>query len=58
VAWGSVRGLTYAGGRIVYGGTDGQLRSVPLNPAGIDGSAATVLASSSWGNATLFFAAS
>ncbi|HET9517105.1 MAG TPA: hypothetical protein VFO77_05205, partial [Actinoplanes sp.] len=62
VAWGSARGMTWANGRIVFGGTDGRLRSVPFTGDEVDGAAATVLATPaagiSWNSPTLFYAAS
>ncbi|MEV0839226.1 WD40 repeat domain-containing protein [Actinocatenispora sera] len=63
VAWSKVRGMTYVDGNIVYGYTDGTLRSVPFDPTAattVDGSAATTVATAggglTWSNQTLFFA--
>jgi beta-propeller uncharacterized protein DUF5122 len=63
IAWGKVRGMTWVDGHIVYGYTDGSLRSVPFDPTAspaADGADATVLAAGtatlSWSNPTLFFA--
>ena len=64
VAWSTVRGLTWVNGSIVYGATDGALRSVPFDPiasAGqaVYGAGAAVLdASRSWTSRTLFYATS
>jgi beta-propeller uncharacterized protein DUF5122 len=63
IDWRQVRGLTWVNGKIVYGSTDGSLRSVGFDPAAataVDGTAVSVLAASSpdanWGSSTLFFA--
>lgn len=63
LAWGNVRGMTWSNGKIVYGSTDGSLRSVAFDPTAataVDGSSATVLAPAAtgltWSNPTLFFA--
>lgn len=63
VAWSEVRGMTLVDGNIVFGYTDGTLRSVPFDPAAataVDGSAVTTLATAggglSWSDRTLFFA--
>ncbi len=64
VTWSAVRGMTYVGGAIVHGATDGQLRSVPFDPAAsagpaVDGAGTTVVdAGPGWTSRTLFFAAS
>ncbi|MDP9818165.1 hypothetical protein J3R04_004135 [Spirilliplanes yamanashiensis] len=62
VAWGSVRGMTYAAGRIVHGTTGGALRAVPFAGASVDGAAAVTLATGSpaaaWSSPTLFYATS
>ena len=65
VDWRTVRGLTWVAGRMVYGSTDGALRSVAFDPAAataVDATAATVLAPPSdppvWNSSTLFFATS
>lgn len=63
LAWGNVRGMTWSNGKIVYGSTDGALRSVAFDATAAtvaNGSSATVLAPAAaglnWSNATLFFA--
>ncbi|MGA8113875.1 MAG: hypothetical protein WCA46_09455 [Actinocatenispora sp.] len=65
LSWNAVRGMTYVNGRIVYGSTDGSLRSVAFDPtaapgAVVDGSTASTLAAPaagvSWSRSTLFFA--
>jgi Domain of unknown function (DUF5122) beta-propeller len=65
VTWTSVRGMTWVNGRIVYGSTDGTLRSVAFDPGAttaVVGSTAKVVASgtaaATWNNPTLFFNAS
>jgi hypothetical protein len=62
VAWSSVRGMTWANGKIVYGSADGALRSVPFDPAAataVDGAGSTVVAPGpAWTSPTLFFSAS
>jgi Domain of unknown function (DUF5122) beta-propeller len=65
VDWRTVRGLTWVAGRIVYGSTDGALRSAAFDPAAataVDATTATVLAPPSsppvWNSPTLFFATS
>ena len=63
IDWRTVRGMTYVAGKIVYGSTDGKLRTVAFNPATpVVGANATVVASgttaATWNNATLFFATS
>jgi hypothetical protein len=62
LSWSAVRGMTYAAGKIVYGGTDGSLRAVPFNGLSVDGSASVVLtaskAAAKWSSPTLFYAAS
>lgn len=62
LSWGAVRGLTYAAGKIVYGGTDGGLRAVPFDGVSVDGTASVVLtaatAATKWSSSTLFYAAS
>ncbi|MGW5672899.1 hypothetical protein [Micromonospora sp. NPDC003776] len=62
LAWGSVRGLAWVNGKIVYGWTDGSLRSVPFDGAAVDGAAAVQLAPAggavNWSSRTLFFATS
>ncbi len=67
VTWTDVRGLTWAGGKIYYGSTDGNLRSVAFDDtaapaAALDGATATVVSPASagvnWSNKTLYFATS
>jgi hypothetical protein len=65
IDWRTVRGMTWVNGNIVYGSTDGTLRSVPFDPAAataVDGAQATVVATgttaATWNNPTLFFATS
>ncbi|MEU4337279.1 hypothetical protein AB0F59_21990 [Micromonospora lupini] len=64
VTWSGVRGMAWVGGRIVYGATDGTLRSAPFDPtaaptAVVDGTTATVIATAtpelSWSTPSLFF---
>ncbi|WP_405434516.1 hypothetical protein [Micromonospora sp. NBC_00617] len=64
VTWSSVRGMAWSGGRIVYGATDGTLRSVPFDPtaaptAVVNGATATVIATAtpelSWSTPSMFF---
>ncbi|PZF99952.1 hypothetical protein [Micromonospora deserti] len=64
VNWSKVRGMAWVGGRIVYGDTNGTLRSVPFDPtaapgAVVDGTAATVIAPPSpeltWSSPSTFF---
>jgi len=65
INWRNVRGMTWVSGKLVYGSTDGSLRTVVFDPAAtaaVDGSTATVVASptsaATWSNQTLFFATS
>ncbi|GAB7051344.1 hypothetical protein JCM9534A_64700 [Catenuloplanes indicus JCM 9534] len=64
VTWSATRGLAYAGGTVVFGSTDGKLRSVPFDPTAapslvVDGAAVTVIdPGTTWTSPTLFFAAS
>jgi hypothetical protein len=65
IDWRTVRGMTWVDGNIVYGSSDGTLRSVPFDPAAataVDAAQATVLATgtpdATWDNPTLFFATS
>ncbi|MEV6595643.1 hypothetical protein AB0M36_02140 [Actinoplanes sp. NPDC051346] len=65
IDWRTVRGMTWVAGKLVYGSTDGSLRTVGFDPAAataVDGSSATVVAPKtgavSWNNPTLFFATS
>jgi hypothetical protein len=61
--WTSVRGMAWVGGNIVYGATDGRLRSVPFDPTAavaVAGDSAVVLAEPDptldWNNRSIFFA--
>lgn len=64
VDWTKVRGMAWVSGKIVYGYTDGALRSTAFDPAATSAvsAAGTVVAASStavtWNNPTLFFATS
>ncbi|MEH0938281.1 delta-60 repeat domain-containing protein [Micromonospora psammae] len=62
IAWGSVRGMAWVNGKIVYGHTDGALRAVPFDEAAVDGAAVVRVAAASagatWSSRTLFFATS
>jgi hypothetical protein len=62
VAWSTVRGMTWANGKIVYGSADGALRGVAFDPAAaaaVDGAGITVLdAGTTWTSPTLFYSAS
>jgi hypothetical protein len=66
LAWGNVRGLAWVNGRVVYGNTDGVLRSVAFDATAasgfaVDGAGATVVAGSAgttWNSPTLVFAIS
>ncbi len=65
IDWRTVRGMTWVNGRMVYGSTDGGLRSVAFDPAAataVDATTATVLAPPStppvWNSPALFFATS
>ncbi|WP_438941309.1 hypothetical protein [Micromonospora craterilacus] len=64
VTWSTVRGMAWVGGRIVYGATDGALRSVPFHPTAapatvVNGTQSTVLATASpglsWSTPSMFF---
>ncbi|MEU0551762.1 hypothetical protein [Micromonospora sp. NPDC005979] len=64
VTWSSVRGMAWVDGRIVYGATDGGLRSVPFDPtaaptAVVNGMATTLIAAAtpelSWSIPSMFF---
>jgi hypothetical protein len=64
VFWSAMRGMAYAGGRILYGAPDGALRAMPFDPTrspAADGATATVIAPAapgvSWSTPTLFYAA-
>lgn len=63
VNWSTVRGMAWVDGKIVYGNTDGNLRSVPFRPAVdpvVDGAESVLLATASpeltWSTPRLFFA--
>ena len=65
IDWRTVRGMTWVAGKLVYGSTNGSLRTVDFDPAAataVDGSTATVVATgtaaATWNNPTLFFATS
>jgi Domain of unknown function (DUF5122) beta-propeller len=65
IDWRTVRGMTWVAGKLVYGSTDGSLRTVAFDPAAataVSGSGAKVVAAAAtgatWNNATLFFATS
>ncbi|GAB1689790.1 delta-60 repeat domain-containing protein [Krasilnikovia sp. M28-CT-15] len=64
VDWHTVRGMAWVDGRIVYGATDGKLRTVGFDPAAataVSGPAAVVApaaADATWSSPTLFFATS
>ena len=65
VTWSTVRGLAWVGGKLVYGSTDGKLRSVTFAPTAttaVTGATATVIATgnttATWSQPTLFFATS
>ncbi|WP_433460920.1 hypothetical protein [Micromonospora sp. CA-248212] len=64
VTWSGVRGMAWVDGRIVYGATDGGLRSVPFDPtaaptAVVNGTATTLIAAAtpelSWSVPSMFF---
>jgi hypothetical protein len=67
VDWRTVRGMTWVDGKLVYGSTDGSLRSVAFDPTAapastLDATTATVIAAPTadvtWSNPTLFYATS
>jgi hypothetical protein len=65
IDWRTVRGLTWVNGKLVYGSTDGSLRTVAFNPAAtaaVVAAGATVVAAPTaavkWSNPTLFFSTS
>jgi WD40 repeat protein len=65
IDWRTVRGMTWVAGKLVYGSTDGKLRTVAFSPAAataVTGANTKVVASgttaANWNNATLFFATS
>ncbi|MFG1779157.1 hypothetical protein ACGFIR_07740 [Micromonospora sp. NPDC049051] len=62
VTWSTVRGMAWVGGKVVYGGTDGTLRSVPFDPTAapaVNGTGSTVIAPASpglaWSTPRTFF---
>ncbi|MER7169178.1 hypothetical protein ABT336_24345 [Micromonospora sp. NPDC000207] len=62
MTWSSVRGMAWVAGKIVYGATDGTLRTVPFDPTTaqvVTGSTATVVATPStgltWSQPAMFF---
>ncbi|WP_433392750.1 hypothetical protein [Micromonospora sp. KLBMP9576] len=61
VTWSTVRGMAWVAGRVVYGATDGTLRSVPFDPTAVPavaGAAATVVppaAGVTWSTPSTFF---
>ncbi|MDG4767508.1 hypothetical protein O7632_25960 [Solwaraspora sp. WMMD406] len=64
VYWPSIRGMAWVNGNIVYGSTDGRLRSVPFDPTAdvaVDGATVSILAEPDpaldWTNRSMFFAA-
>lgn len=64
VTWSGVRGMAWVDGSLVYGATDGKLRSAPFDPTAtiaVDGTTSTVLAEPTteltWSKSTLFFSA-
>ena len=67
IDWRAVLGMTWVNGKIMYGSTDGSLKSVPFDPTAAnglaaDGSTATVIAAptagKTWSKPTLYFATS
>jgi hypothetical protein len=65
ITWTNVRGMAWVNGKLVYGYTDGKLRSVAFAPAAataVAGASATVIATgttaATWSQPTLFFATS
>ncbi|MFI5491401.1 delta-60 repeat domain-containing protein [Actinoplanes sp. NPDC051859] len=65
IDWRTVRGMTWVAGKLVYGSTDGKLRTVAFDPAAasaVNGASAAVVATgtpaATWNNSTLFFATS
>ncbi|MET0416595.1 MAG: delta-60 repeat domain-containing protein [Actinoplanes sp.] len=64
VTWSTVRGLTWVNGSLVYGSTDGALRTVAFDPTAtagvaVDGAGVTQLdAGPSWTSRTLYFSGS
>jgi hypothetical protein len=63
--WSTVRGMAYVNGKLVYGSTDGSLRSVPFDAtagggSAVNGSAAVALATGAsgltWSSPTLLYA--
>jgi len=64
VTWSSVRGMAWVAGSIVFGSSDGRLRTVPFDPTAdvaVTGTTVTVLAEPDpafdWTNRSMFFAA-
>ncbi|WP_091656651.1 delta-60 repeat domain-containing protein [Micromonospora auratinigra] len=64
LSWSTVRGMAWYDGHIVYGATDGTLRSVAFDPTAapaVNGAAATVLAAATpeltWSSPGMFFSA-
>ncbi|GIJ42100.1 hypothetical protein Vwe01_54250 [Micromonospora andamanensis] len=64
VTWSAVRGMAWVDGQIVYGATNGSLRSVPFDPtlaptAAVDGATSTLIAEQTpeltWSTASMFF---
>ena len=65
ITWTTVRGIAWVDGKLVYGATDGKLRSVAFDPTAVTavaGATATVIATgttaTTWSQPTLFFATS
>jgi hypothetical protein len=65
IDWRTVRGMAWVAGKLVYGSTDGYLRTVAFDPAAataVNGASAAVVAApatgANWSNPTLFFATS
>ncbi|MFY1633781.1 delta-60 repeat domain-containing protein [Solwaraspora sp. WMMB335] len=63
MTWTTVRGMAWVDGNVVFGSTDGRLRSVPFDPTAgvaVDAAAGTVLAEPDpaldWSNRSMFFA--
>jgi hypothetical protein len=54
VGFGTVAGMTLAGGRILYGSADGALRSVPFSGGRVTGSPSVVSADGTWTHRALF----
>ncbi|MGC5053119.1 hypothetical protein ACLQ2S_16885 [Micromonospora sp. DT48] len=67
VTWSAVRGMAWVDGKIVYGATNGSLRSVPFDPtlapaAAVNGTESTLIAEATpeltWSTASMFFSVS